>query len=214
MGRLAIARPIARRAIRRQRADAGAPSVTDRPALTPPDPPLHDGLVWLRLWRPEDEAAVTAACQDREIARWVPIPVPYTEEHARRFIAAAAQGWADGSQATFAIVGQDDDAVLGAITLHCGWPRRWGVGYWIAPWARRRGVATAALRLLSRWAMREYDLVRLFLFTLDGNEASQRTALAAGFRLDGTLRNYDDHRGEVRDAVFFSLIPSDLAAEA
>lgn len=73
----------------------------------------------------------------------------YTEEHARRFIAAASQGWADGSQAPFAIVGDGDDAVLGAITLHCGWPRRWGVGYWIAPWARRRGVATASLRRVS-----------------------------------------------------------------
>ncbi len=156
---------------------------------------------------------MAAACQDPEIARWVPIPVPYAVGHARRFIAAAGQGWIDGSQATFAIVGAADDAVLGAITLHCLSPRRWGLGYWIAPWARRRGVATEAVRLLSRWAMREYDLVRLYLFTLDGNEASQRTALAAGFRLEGTLRNYDDHRGEVRDAVFFSLIPSDLHGE-
>ncbi|MDQ3554998.1 MAG: GNAT family N-acetyltransferase [Chloroflexota bacterium] len=164
----------------------------------------------LRLWRPDDEAAVAAACQDPEIARWVPIPVPYAAEHARQFIAGAERGWADGSQAALAIVDAPSDGVLGAITLHCGWPRRWALGYWVAPWARRRRVATVAVRLLSRWAMREYDLVRLFLFTLDGNEASQRTALAAGFRLEGTLRNYDDHRGEVRDAVFFSLIPSDL----
>ncbi len=153
---------------------------------------------------------MAAACQDPEIARWVPIPVPYAAEHARQFIAGAERGWADGSQAALAIVDAPSDGVLGAITLHCGWPRRWALGYWVAPWARRRRVATVAVRLLSRWAMREYDLVRLFLFTLDGNEASQRTALAAGFRLEGTLRNYDDHRGEVRDAVFFSLIPSDL----
>ncbi len=164
----------------------------------------------MRPWRPDDEAAVAAACQDPEIARWVPIPVPYGAEHARQFIARAERGWADGYQAALAIVGAADDAVLGAITLHCMSPRRWALGYWIAPWARRRGVATAAVRLLSRWAIREYDLVRLYLFTLDGNEASQRTALAAGFQLEGTLRNYDDHRGEVRDAVFFSLIPSDL----
>ncbi|MDQ3407100.1 MAG: GNAT family N-acetyltransferase [Chloroflexota bacterium] len=187
--------------------------MTDRGPLRPPEPLLQGGLVRLRLWRLDDEAAVTAACQDPEIARWVPIPVPYTAEHARQFIAGAEKGWSDGTQAAFAIADASDGRVLGAITLHCGLPRRWALGYWIAPWARGRGAATAAVRLLSRWAMREYDLVRLFLYTLDGNEASQRTALAAGFRLDGTLRNYDDHRGAVRDAVFFSLIPSDLEEE-
>ncbi len=187
--------------------------MTDRPSLRPPDPPLVDGPIQLRLWRPDDAAEVTAACQDPEISRWIPIPVPYTAEHAREFIAGAEKGWRDGTQAAFAIADASDGRVLGAITLHCGSPRRWGLGYWIAPWARRRGVATAAARLVSRWAMREYDLVRLYLFTLDGNEASQRTALAAGFRLEGTLRNYDDHRGAVRDAVFFSLIPSDFEEE-
>ncbi len=58
--------------------------------------------------------------------------------------------------------------------------------------------------------MSEFQLVRLALYTLTGNDASQRTALRAGFRYEGILRNYTDHRGEPRDAVFFSLIPDDL----
>ena len=45
-----------------------------------------EGVV-LRPWRLDDVPAVTAACQDREIARWLAfVPEPYTEEDARFYI--------------------------------------------------------------------------------------------------------------------------------
>ena len=44
-----------------------------------------DGLL-LRPWRMDDAPALAVACEDPEIARWLPmIPSPYTEETAREF---------------------------------------------------------------------------------------------------------------------------------
>jgi hypothetical protein len=45
-----------------------------------------DGFT-LRPWEAGDAPAVTAACQDPEIARWLPfVPSPYTETDAREFL--------------------------------------------------------------------------------------------------------------------------------
>ena len=77
------------------------------PAITPPSKPLSDGVVSLRLWRPDDAVAVTAACQDPEIPRWTRIPAPYGEADAHEWLAGRAECWAQGTEANFAVVERD-----------------------------------------------------------------------------------------------------------
>lgn len=55
------------------------------------------------------------------------------------------------------------------------------VGYWVAPWARGRGVATAATRAVTRWAIEELGAKRVTLEAASTNYASQQVALNAGF---------------------------------
>jgi RimJ/RimL family protein N-acetyltransferase len=100
--------------------------------------------------------------------------------------------------------------VLGCIELHI---RRQGVGqigYWVAPWARRRRVATRALVLLSRWALATLPLFRLQVTAAPDNLASQAVAEAAGFRREGLLRSYAEIKGRARDCVMFSRLPTDV----
>jgi RimJ/RimL family protein N-acetyltransferase/nitrite reductase/ring-hydroxylating ferredoxin subunit len=182
--------------------------------LSPPDPPLSDGVVALRPFRAEDAPAITAACQDPEIQRWVPIiPVPYTETDARRFILMALQAWQDGTGYEFAIVDAATDRYLGSIGLHLGPnPRRHAVGYVIAPEARRRGYATRALRLATGWGFERLGIERLALWTLPGNAASQAVAEKAGFRYEGLARNWESGRDDRPvDAVMYAMTPEDLA---
>src|SRR5262249_37315347 len=109
-----------------------------------------------------------------------------------------------------AIVDPVTDDLLGALGLHPSEPGRWEIGYWVAPWARRRGVATHAVRLASAWAIGTYDLVPLALLTLQGHGASQAGAEACGCRREGTLGNLLDDRGRPVDGVVFSLLPGEL----
>ena len=44
------------------------------------------------------------------------------------------------------------------------------------------------------------------------NVASQRVAEKAGYVREGVLRRWEDHRGEMRDCMMFSLIRDDLAS--
>jgi RimJ/RimL family protein N-acetyltransferase/nitrite reductase/ring-hydroxylating ferredoxin subunit len=182
--------------------------------LSPPNPPLSDGVVVLRPFRAEDAPAITVACQDSEIQRWVPmIPVPYSEADARRFILLTLQAWHDGTGYEFAIADPATDEYLGSIGIHLGpSPRRHAVGYIVSPQARRRGFATRALRLIARWAFEQLDIERLALWTLPGNLASQAVAEKAGFRFEGLARNWEVDRDERPiDAVMYSMTPEDLA---
>jgi RimJ/RimL family protein N-acetyltransferase/nitrite reductase/ring-hydroxylating ferredoxin subunit len=186
--------------------------------LTPPNPPLSDGVITLRPFRAEDAQAIVAACQDREIQRWIPIiPVPYAEVDARGFILMTLEAWHEGTGYEYAIADAVTDRYIGSIGLHIGPnPRRHAVGYLVAPEARGRGVAVRALRLITRWGFDQLDIERLALWTLPGNVRSQRTAEKAGFRFEGLARNWESDRGEVpTDAVMFSMTPEDHAeAEA
>ena len=172
---------------------------------------MTDGVVRVRRWRSQDAAVVARACSDPEIARWLPVPVPYDLAAASDFVDRHAPGaWAAGSLAELAVVEAGSDEVLGAVglTLRGGIGE---VGYWTAPWARGRGVATRACGLLATWAFDVLGLPRLELLADVDNVASQRVAARAGFSREGVARAA---RPAVRasgrsDMVVFARLPGD-----
>jgi RimJ/RimL family protein N-acetyltransferase len=172
-----------------QRSRAGGerfPTVLDVPALPEPPSPVSDGTVALRRFTFDDVLEVTTACQDPEIPRWTAsIPEPYEEHHARGWIARHDTAWAEGTDASFAFCSVPTGELLGSMALgdidldH----RSAAAGYWAAPWARNRGATTRALRLACRWGFDALDLEIVNVMTLLGNQASERVAEKAGFRL-------------------------------
>jgi RimJ/RimL family protein N-acetyltransferase len=182
-------------------------------AIVPPDPPLSDGVVTLRLFTLDDIPDVVRGCRDPDVVRWTAwIPPNYTERDAREFIEGQAQSRAEGTDVTFAMVDAGGGELLGGVGLH-GVDREEGsaqIGYWVGIWARNRGVATRAAVLLSTWALRELELGRLELMTFPGNTASERVAEKAGFVREGLLRQYTLTREGRRDATMWSLLPADL----
>jgi RimJ/RimL family protein N-acetyltransferase len=169
---------------------------------------LSDGVVTLRPWRPEDAAAVFEACQDPEIGRHTYIPQPYELAHAEGFIAMCLEAAATGSTAAgFAIVDADTDRVLGSMSRPPLDGHRASFGYWLAPWARGRGVATRALRLMVDWTIATTDAIRLELYTDTDNPASGMVAERAGFVREGIRRAWDIGRdGKPIDVIFYARV--------
>jgi RimJ/RimL family protein N-acetyltransferase len=167
---------------------------------------LRDEELLLRPLSEDDVPAVVAACQDRELARFIPgFPSPYTENHARIWIESRPS--LDKAR-TFLIVDATGGQLYGAIEVRLG--EVGSIGYWIAAEARGRGIATRATRLLSEWALTEGAVERLELTTHPENAASQRVAEKAGFTREGTLRSHVRFPDGRRDSVMFSLLPGDL----
>jgi RimJ/RimL family protein N-acetyltransferase len=171
-----------------------------------PDPPLRDGDIALRPWRPEDVPAIVRACQDPEIPRWTLVPAPYTEDDARLWLAAQSAARRGGRRVELAIVG-DDDELLGSIAIARSIDARAGeVGYWVAREARRRGVATRAVRLVSEWAFAELGIERVELLAEPDNVASQGVAEAAGFARERFLPAHREQKGSMRDFYLYVLV--------
>ena len=177
----------------------------DRP--TPADDPLTDGVVRLRLWRATDAAGVFSACQDPLIARFVPIPQPYTMEAATEFVTRSAAETVEGPSAHFAIVDASSDKLLGAISRHGPNGHRAMIGYWLTPDARGHGYVSRAVRLLADRTFDTTGTIRLELYTDIANDASGRVALRAGFEREGIRRAWDLGRDEIPiDTVFYVRI--------
>ena len=160
---------------------------------------LEEDGIRLRPWSEGDVPAIVEACQDEEIPRWTRVPSPYTEADARGFVATA-------DERAFAIVDPESDELLGSIAIH---PDD-SLGYWLRREARGRGVASRALALVSRWALTELGLPRVWLVAEPENVASQRVAEKAGFSREGLRRSFMELKGRRRDYVMYSLLPEDV----
>jgi RimJ/RimL family protein N-acetyltransferase len=172
------------------------------------------GRLHLRPYTAADVDGVLAACQDPEIQRWIPVPVPYEREHAEQFVRDnTAEAWRAGTGRSFAVL----DAVTAELLASIGLPRydeanRIGeVGYWVAPLFRKQGIGVQATEVVARWAFAAQGIERLEWMAEVGNEGSRRVAERAGFTIEGVLRDRFRNRDGTRsDAWIGSLLPGDL----
>ena len=177
-----------------------------------PDPPIALAGYHLRPWAMNDVPDLVAAWRDPDMHRWIPEEVnPFGDAEAVAFIGDGARHLADGRAIALAIAETPTDRAVGSVTLHVWGPRHWNLGYWVAPGHRRQGLATQAVTEVSRWAFAaNLRLARLSLYTLPGNEPSQKIARHAGFQQEGLLRRWGEVGGEQLDWLMFSLIREDL----
>lgn len=178
--------------------------------LALPDPPLADDLIALRGWRETDAPAITQMFQDGEALRWTRAPSPYHERDARAWLASLPAQQRQGDALALAITDAGDGSLVGSIDLRMRGEGRGELGYVVAEQARRRGVGTRALALYSRFAFATLGLARLELLVQPDNEPSLALAERAGFVREGLLRSHSLVRGERKDMVMMSLLPSDL----
>lgn len=174
--------------------------------LRPPDPPLAGARIALRPFRLDDARAVAEACRDPDIPRFTMMPEGLTEAQAADWIEHGLAGWRHGI-ARFAIVVPPDDRCLGQIGLQIDRSnRRAEAFYWLDPARRGQGHAGEALELVTQWAFRDFDIVRVQLATDLDNEASQRVAERCGFTREGVLRAWEPVKDRQPDVVMFSRL--------
>jgi RimJ/RimL family protein N-acetyltransferase len=175
-----------------------------------PPPVIEAGPLTLRPFREADIPWVCAVSQDPEIQRnLAEVFSPYRMEHAAYFVQRVAlASWDDGRRAEFVVQDAGTGAPLGraGLDLRPHDPGTAEIGYWMAPPVRGRGVATAAVRALCRWAFPQLGLALIEWRCEVGNVASCRVAEKAGFLIEATLRARLVHRGLRVDAWVGSLL--------
>jgi len=175
---------------------------------------LSDDAVVLRPWSSSDAIFMAEASKDPAIERYNG-PAPASVADAVSVIERIEQSWrafqveGDPTGVAFAIV----DAAAGEPVGMCGIDQ-WSstdvaqFGYWLAPGARGRGIATRAVTLMTSWLFR-LGAARVFLTIESENTASAAVALRAGFTYEGTLRAYGVWQGQRKDVDVFAVLPDE-----
>lgn len=177
---------------------------------------LNGGKVYLRSPTERDWRAYVEvrAASRKFLEPWEPTWPPDAlgrEAYFRRLNRYAAD-WRDGVGHSFFIFGNDDDALLGGISMsnvrrgvaQCG-----TLGYWIGEPHARQGYMNEALRLIIEFCFGQLGLHRIEAACLPHNEASQKLLQRADFMQDGYARKYLKIRGEWQDHLLYSLLAED-----
>lgn len=154
----------------------------------------------MRLREPltvDDIDWITEACQDAEIRRWTLVPSPYTRDDAAYFVAHP-----EIERATWVI--ENELGPVGLVSIHqVNGEGVAEVGYWMAPWGRGAGHASAALEEVVRIATGDPELVALTARIAEANAASRRTAERAGFVESGRIEGGCHDADTAADAIVY-----------
>jgi RimJ/RimL family protein N-acetyltransferase len=202
-------------AVARDSAEGSEGRIAGFAGLTPPDPPLSDGVVTLRVPDPTRDLDAVSAAPDQELVRWilgaVPRQPPDPAEQFERF----REWWSTGTNAFFSIDAAGRQGRVGALRVLFGLLDPYGfaeVGYIIDPHGRGRGYATRAVRLVARWVLDDLGIGRLQARTHPDNVASQRVLERVGFQREGLARSAHvlPVSGERIDCLMWSSLPGEI----
>ena len=163
----------------------------------------------IRSWRKSDAVSIAQLADNRAVWRNMRdrFPHPYRRKDAKAWIRAVRKA----DPETFFAIAVDGTAV-GAIGLH---PqpdilrRSMEIGYWLGEPYWGRGIATEAVRALTRYAFEHFDIARLYGYVFEWNPASARVLQKAGYRFEGRLRKAVTKDGETMDMLIYGFTEGD-----
>jgi RimJ/RimL family protein N-acetyltransferase len=178
-------------------------------------PTLETERLLLDSLTERDEDAVYRYCQDAELQRWVPVPIPYLRASARFFVGAYAKDASVSPTLTLWAIRSRDilsgGILRGVIELRLEPLGSATVGFWLGRDHRGQGIMTEALQALVEYAFEEagLGLTRLHWESLVGNYGSAIVARRAGFQFEGVSRQSLVHRDIRVDSWQAVLLRSD-----
>lgn len=140
----------------------------------------------------------------------------YTLDEAHEYV----DWWIQARKTKTAFYYVVEDAVSGrllgvsGLTEYCAEHRHAELGYWVRTSATRRGVATAAARLIVDAAFADLNLLRVAIGVSMGNAASHRVAAKLGAVREGVLRSELVLPSGPTDVVIYGLLRGELRTES
>jgi ribosomal-protein-serine acetyltransferase len=170
----------------------------------------------LRLWETGDAAELTEviATNREHLATWLPWAQTYGFQDSVEFLELQRlQVEANDGFDTALLL---DGRIAGGVGFHrIDWINRTtSIGYWLAADAEGRGLMTAAVTALLDYAFFEWELHRVIIEVVVGNERSQAIPERLGFREEAILREAKLLRGSHEDARLYAMLAPEWSAEA
>lgn len=154
--------------------------------LAAPAGTLADHVVTLRLPSPDagDVTTVASYVHDEQLeGGWLPdVPLVTAQELVTDWLEAWA-GRPSRTGPAFVVTVAEHPRFIGVVSMAKHDDEAVGISYGIAPRWRGRGLASHAARLAALWASCQPDVNRVEARISQGDRASERVAVNAGFEL-------------------------------
>jgi RimJ/RimL family protein N-acetyltransferase len=160
----------------------------------------------VRSWQMGDVASLVAHANNRKI--WLNLrdrfPHPYTAHDGRTFLRTTRKM----SPETLFAIAVDGAAVggVGFMLQHDVDRMSAEVGYWLGEPFWGRGITTEALVAVTRYAIEQHGLTRIFAVPFAYNTASCRVLEKAGYVLEARLRRSAIKDGHIMDQFQYAFI--------
>jgi len=160
----------------------------------------------VRSWRPADAESLARYANNRKI--WINLrdafPHPYTIHDAREFIRAIRSRT---PETTFAIAVGDEPIGSIGFVLHRDVERVSAeIGYWLAEPFWGRGITAEALSAVTKFAIEQHGLTRIYAVPFAWNAPSCRVLEKAGYVLEARLRKSAVKDGKLTDQLQYAFI--------
>ncbi len=174
-----------------------------------PQSELASERVRLRRWRSDDLRPLVEIANNPRIAANLRnvFPCPYRLKDGLAWLDLAANQFAETAWAI-----EENGNLAGGIGLFPQEDINVGtaeIGYWLGEPYWGRGIATEAVRILTRHALSELKYRRVFATVLAGNAASCRVLEKCGYRPEGSLRRSAIKNGVICDQIMFARVDAD-----
>jgi len=130
----------------------------------------------------------------------------------RRRLRSHEAEWQRGTGYSFLLFREDDDKLLGGVTLsnvRRGVAQSASLGYWVGERFARQGYMTEGLHAILDFAFERLALHRIEAACLPANRASQALLRKIGFQDEGYSRQYLRINGRWQDHRLFAVLQGD-----
>lgn len=173
---------------------------------------LRTARLLLRPFESTDVDDVWAYASDSEVARYRPLPDPYTRNDAAKFVDRQMRtDWSTNPE--FAVF--CGRRVIGGISLQVNPEHATAeLGYLLGKGWWGRGLATEAARAVVDWGFRSLKLHKVYARAHVDNKPSWRVMERLGMTREGVLRGHWKMRDEHVDLVYYGVLRDEWTLQA
>jgi len=169
-----------------------------------------DGVV-LRPWSIKDADDLASVANNVKISENLRdgLPFPYTRKDAIVWLKMIIPD--NDPPRYFAII--SDASLVGNIGLVSKtdiYRKNFEIGFFIAVEFWGRGIATRAIKALTDYGFRSFDIVRIYAEVFSDNVGSRRALEKSGYSLEATFRKNIIKNDIIKDSCVYSILRENL----
>jgi RimJ/RimL family protein N-acetyltransferase len=171
---------------------------------------IFDGII-LRPWSEDDAFQLAVIANNRKISDNLRdgFPFPYSLQDAKNWLKIVISS--NFPPVYFAIT--VDERLVGSIGLVSKndiYRKNFEVGYFVEEDYWGRGIATKAIKALTSYAFKDFDILRVYAEPFSDNTGSRRALEKAGFIHEATFKRNVIKNGIIKDSSIYSVLKEDF----